>query len=274
VLALYVALAIAFGGSNMFQLPIPVWEPWFWTLGPTRTLISNFQGHGFAPIDYTRSIVNTLEYVVIAGSLCLIIGYPVAYTIARYGGKRKPLLLVALILPFWVSYLMRMLAWVNLLQTDGYVNRILVDLGIISQPYPWLEGHSVTVILGMVYGYIPYMILPLYGGLDRIGNDLLEASRDLGGNPFRTFWRVTLPLSRQAIMAGLVIAALPMFGDYYTTYMLSGRGAQYMIGSIIDFDYSNNLYNEAALLVILLMLFLMVPLLYYLRSTDRELTRT
>lgn len=273
VLPIYVILCVAFGTVDVFQNPLPVWWPGYWTLSPLRGVIQNFQGKGFG-VNYGPAVVNTFFYVIIASALCVLIGYPVAYTIARYGGKAKPYLLVALILPFWVSYLMRMLAWVNLLQTDGYVNRILVSLHILPHPYPWLEGHGFTVIFGLVYGYIPYMILPLYGGLDRIHKHLLEASRDLGASPAQTFWKVTLPLSRQPILAGLIIAGLPMFGDYYTTQILSGRSGQWMFASIIDYDLSNLLDPQAAVLVVILMLFLMVPLIYYLRSTDRELTRT
>jgi spermidine/putrescine transport system permease protein len=215
-----------------------------------------------------------LWYAVIASSLCVLIGYPVAYYVARYGGRRKPLFLLLMIIPFWVSYLMRMLAWVSLLQTDGYINRILVSLHIIARPYDWLGGKSITVVLGLVYGYIPYMILPLYAGLDRIGQDLIEASRDLGASAFETFRKVTLPLSRPAILAGLVIASLPMFGDYYTTYILSGRPGQTgMIGTLIDDSLGNQRPTQAAALVMVLTILLLIPMIYYLREQSKELSR-
>ena len=118
--------------------------------------------------------------------------------------------------------MMRMLAWIDLLQTDGYVNRVLVDLHLVSHPVVWLGGKSATVILGLVYGYIPYLILVLFAGLDRIDGSLIEAGRDLGLSRTRTFFHVTLPLSRQAILTGLLITVLPMIGDYFTNQMLSG----------------------------------------------------
>ena len=153
---------------------------------------------------------------------CLAIGYPVAYYLARYARRTKTLLLVLLIVPFWVSYLMRMLAWVGLLLPDGLVNRTLIDLGIISQPYGWLDGQASSVIFALIYGYIPYLILPLYATLDRIEPHVLEAGRDLGASPIRTFLHVTLPLSRYGILAASVLIALPMFGDYYTNDVISG----------------------------------------------------
>ena len=143
---------------------------------------------------------------------------------ARFAGRRKGLFLVLLIAPFWISYMMRMLAWVGLLQTDGYVNKALMFLHLIGQPVNWLSGLSFTVVLGLVYGYIPYLILVLYAGLDRIDPALIEAGRDLGLGRVRTFPRVTLPMSRQAILTGMLITVLPMLGDYYTNQLLSDHG--------------------------------------------------
>jgi spermidine/putrescine transport system permease protein len=167
---------------------------------------------------------------------------------------------------------MRMLAWVNLLETDGYVNRTLELFHLVprDEPVNWLVGRPVTVILGLVYGYVPYMILPLYGFLDRIQSSMLEAGRDLGASPISTFFRVTLPLSKPAIYAGLVIISLPMFGDYYTNNLLSNSPKTNMIGNLID-DAVNTQGQgpQGAVLVILLMILLIVPMLYYMRSTLR-----
>ena len=157
-------------------------------------------------------------FVFAASAICLVIGYAVAYYTARFAGKRKGLILVLLVAPFWISYLMRIYAWQSLLQPDGYINDFLGIFRIA--PVEWLAGKPVTVILGLVYGYIPFMILPLFGSLDRINQSLLEAGRDLGASPFQTFRRVTLPLSKPAILAGLVIVSLPMFGDYFTNNLL------------------------------------------------------
>ena len=133
--------------------------------------------------------------------LCLLIAFPVAYYTARFAGHWKGLLLVALIAPFWISYMMRMLAWVNLLQTDGLVNRTLSAGGLFDVHVNWLTGRPSTVVLGLVYGYVPYMILPLFAGLDRIPVATLEAARDLGANRWESFCRVTWPLSRPTVVA-------------------------------------------------------------------------
>jgi spermidine/putrescine transport system permease protein len=159
---------------------------------------------------------------------------------------------------------------VSLLQDDGYVNRILGWLGLLHGPYPWLAGKSVTVILGLVYGYVPYMILPLYAALDRIPQSNLEAARDLGASPTRTFFRVTLPASEQAILAGVVLTALPMFGDYYTNQLLGGTTGTRMIGNwIVDSLEVPIFVPRAASLALVLLMLLVLPILYYLRSTRR-----
>jgi ABC-type spermidine/putrescine transport system permease subunit I len=267
VLPFYVVVSTAFGTIDQaFRSPIPVYQPWWWQFQTATTAL----GKVFGP--FWPTYVRTFTYVVIASAICLSLGYAVAYYVARFGGKRRTLYLVLLIAPFWISYLMRMLAWHSLLTDDGYLNGFLKFVGLPT--YGWLEGKPITVILGLVYGYVPYMILPLYGFLDRIEGSLLEAGRDLGASPVRTFFRVTLPLSRPAILAGLVIVSLPMFGDYYTNNMLSNSPRTVMIGNILD-DSINTAGQgpEAAIFTMLLMVILIVPMLYYLRSTARDLER-
>ncbi|MDP9233776.1 MAG: ABC transporter permease [Actinomycetota bacterium] len=271
LLPFYVVLSIAFGTVDpIFRSALPVYEPWFWTGSHfSETFAKIFGANAF----FQPAIYRTLIYVFVASLLCIVIGYAVAYYVARFGGRRKTLLLVLLISPFWISYLMRMLAWVNLLQDQGYVNNILTTLHLVPHPVPWLEGKAITVILGLVYGYIPYMILPLYAFLDRIDQSLLEAGRDLGAGPVQTFLRVTLPLSQPAILAGTVIVALPMFGDYYTNNLLSNAPTTSMYGNIIDDAIgSTGRGPEAAVLVVLLMVFLVIPMIYYLRSTARTMS--
>ncbi len=154
-----------------------------------------------------------------------------AYFTARYATQYRGLILILLISPFWISYLMRIYAWQGLLDTGGAVNVLLSPVGLRRRPTGWPANH-ITVILGLVYGYIPFMILPLFASLDRIQESLLEAGRDLGASGGQTFWRVTLPLSRPAILAGLVIVSLPMFGDYYTNDLL-GSTKTSMFGNLI-----------------------------------------
>ena len=267
VIPVYTILAVAMGRPDpIFNDPIPEWNPLQWDVGAFETVVSQFgPGEAFYVV-----FLRTFAYVAIALVLSLAIGYPVAYFIARHGGRWKTLLLIGLVAPFWISYLMRMLAWVNLLQDEGYVNRALMWLNVIDAPRAWLDGRASTVILGLVYGYIPFLILPLYAALDRIDRSLLEAARDLGAARIETFRRVTLPLSKPGILAGSVIITLPMFGDYYTPDLLSGSPRTNMIGNeIYLFVLQGSQRRVGAALVIVLMLILLVFMLYYLVSTTR-----
>jgi ABC-type spermidine/putrescine transport system permease subunit I len=268
IVPFYSVLAIAAGQLNqIFGTPIAAWNPLQWSttnlVGAWHTIVGT--GSFVGPI-----IGRTLFYTAVASVLSLLIGYPAAYFVARFAGRRKALFLVLLIAPFWISYMMRMLAWIDLLQTDGYVNKVLSFLHLISHPVNWLGGQSSTVILGLVYGYIPYMILVLYAGLDRIEPSLLEAGRDLGLGRVRTFLRITLPLSRQPILTGLLITVLPMLGDYFTNQLLSGTPGNAMIGNVINQDLSTPAFQgQGAVLSLFMLLALIAPMIYYVLATNR-----
>jgi len=269
VLPFFVLLAIAFGRVDpIFLTPSPVYNPLRWDSGPFRDVLSQIFTSGSV---YQSDFLHTLAFVFAATALCLVIGYPVAYFIARHAGRVRTLFLVAFIAPFWISYMMRMLAWINLLQPNGYVNRILSGLGLANAdaPIQWLNGKPLTVILGLTYGYVPYMILPLFGVLDRIPSSTLEAARDLGAGQVTTFLRVTLPLSRQGILAGIVIVSLPMFGDYFTQTLLAGTRNTAMIGNLILSSIQSSLVQTGASLVLILLILLILPMLYYLRATSK-----
>lgn len=269
IVPFYVVLAIAAGQLNqLFGTPIAAWNPLDWSSANLVGVWHNIVGSGafVGPI-----IIRTLYYTAAASVISLLIGYPAAYFVARFAGRRKALFLVLLIAPFWISYMMRMLAWIDLLQTNGYVNKVLTFLHLVSHPVNWLGGQSYTVILGLVYGYIPYLILVLYAGLDRIDGALLEAGRDLGLGRVRTFLRVTLPLSRQPILTGMLITVLPMLGDYFTNQLLSGTPGTAMIGNVIDGDLSTQAFEgQGAVLSMLLLLVLVVPMIYYVVATNRS----
>ena len=269
IVPFYAVLAIAMGQLNrLFESPIAVWNPLGWSSSNVINAVRDIVGStSFAgPI-----VVRTAVYVGIASLLCLLIGYPAAYFVARFAGRRKALFLILLIAPFWISYMMRMLAWIDLLQSNGYLNKALTFLHLSSHPVNWLGGLPVTVILGLVYGYVPYIILVLYAGLDRIDPALIEAGRDLGLGRVRTFLRVTLPLSRQPILTGLLITVLPMLGDYYTNQMLSGSAGTSMIGNLIQGQLGTpGLEAQGAVLSLLLLLILLVPMIYYVVATNRS----
>jgi ABC-type spermidine/putrescine transport system permease subunit I len=264
VVPFYVVVSVAFGTVDpFFRTPLPVYQPWWWSFSTFTATLQKFSAGGI----YFDPLIRTLEFVFAASVICLVIGYAVAYYTARFAGKRKTLILVLLVAPFWISYLMRIYAWQSLLQPDGYINDFLGIFRIA--PVEWLAGKPVTVILGLVYGYIPFMILPLFGSLDRINQSLLEAGRDLGASPFQTFRRVTLPLSKPAILAGLVIVSLPMFGDYFTNNLL-GTTTTSMYGNLLDNAVGQSGQGpELGSLTLILVVLVMIPMLYYLRATKR-----
>jgi ABC-type spermidine/putrescine transport system permease subunit I len=267
VLPFYVVVSVAFGtvDFNNFGAAVPYYAPWWWSFTTFNDTLSKFyQGSAI----YQDPLIRTFEYVVAASAICLVVGYAVAYYTARHATKYKGLILILLISPFWISYLMRIYAWQGLLDANGPINWILRPAGLGSTNL--LAGHSITVILGLVYGYIPFMILPLFASLDRIQEGLLEAGRDLGGSGAQTFWRVTLPLSRPAILAGMVIVSLPMFGDYYTNDLL-GTTKTSMFGNLINVQReASGGVTASAALVLILSAIVLIPMMYYLRETRRQ----
>jgi len=271
IVPFYAVVAIAMGQLNrLTEAPIAQYNPLHWS----SSNVINVWRDLFGATAFAAPIaLRTLLYVVLASLLCLLLGYPAAYFVARFSGRRKGLFLVLLIAPFWISYMMRMLAWIDLLQTDGYVNKTLSFLGLTSSssPIDWLGGKPVTVVLGLVYGYIPYLILVLYAGLDRIDPSLIEAGRDLGLGRIKTFVRVTLPLSRQPILTGLLITVLPMLGDYFTNQLLSGAPNTSMIGNLIEGQLGTpGLQGQGAVLSLFLLLILVIPMVYYVIATNRS----
>jgi len=258
----YAVVAVAFGTVDpILGQAVPLWNPLEWNVGWMLEVLEQLTPGG----RFFGAAVRTIVYVGIALVLSLLIGYPVAYYIARHAGRTKSLLLILLIAPLWINYLMRMLAWVNLLAPDGFVNRFLTFTHVLPEPRDWLGGRASTVILALVYGYIPFMILPLFAALDRIDRSHLEAARDLGAGRFSTFLNVTLPLSKAGILGGAVLIALPMFGDYYTPDIVSGAPQTSMIGNQIDFYFHvGGQPPIGAAITVVLAVFLTVLMAYYL----------
>ena len=275
LVAFYAVICVAFGNTDTLQQPVPFWNPLDWNVGYVLAVLRDIWSGG----HFLTVFVRTLVFVAIAMALSLAIGYPVAYFAARHAGRWRGVVLLALILPFWINYLMRMLAWINLLSADGWATRVLHDagidrlfiwLGLLGTEGGWLDGQPSTVIIALVYGYIPFLILPLYASLDRIDQRQIEAARDLGANPLSAFARVTLPLSVPGILAGMVLVALPMFGDYYTPDLVSASPKTNIIGNQIDqLTRQGSAKVTGAVLTILLALALLVLMVYYLRSTRR-----
>jgi ABC-type spermidine/putrescine transport system permease subunit I len=275
LIAMYAVLSVALGNQNTLNQPIPYWNPLDWNVGYLLETLRNIWHGG----PFLKVFLRTVAYVAVAMGISLVIGYPVAYYAARHAGRWRGLVLLLLVLPFWINYLMRMLAWINLLSPNGWGTRFLHDFGIealfekvglLNQDGGWLNGQASSVVIALVYGYIPYLILPLYAALDRIDQRHIEAARDLGASPFAAFRRVTLPLSVPGILAGTVLIALPMFGDYYTQDLISASPRTNMIGNQIDeFARQGSQKTVGAVLTMLLALVLLVMMFYYLRTTRR-----
>jgi ABC-type spermidine/putrescine transport system permease subunit I len=262
----YAIAAIAFGYTDpTFGTAIPEWDPRYWDAGPfTEVVRRGLTG------DLQPAFIRTGWFVAVALVVCILVGYPVAYYLARHAGRRRGLLLALILAPWWINFITRMMAWLSLLQDDGYVNDVLLALRIVPDPIRWLSGNPYTVIIALVYGYLPFFIVPLYATLDRIDGRLLDASRDLGVGAARTFLHVTLPLSRPGLITATVVTALPMFGDYYTNSLVSGSPTTTMVANEIEFYLLGGSRKQVgASLVLLLSGLLLILMAYYLVSTHR-----
>ena len=259
----YAVACVAFGSVDpIFRDAIPQWNPMHWSFNEFGAVFSSVTSGPLRGV-FARTIV----YVVSAMIISFAIGFPVAYYLARHAGKRRMLLLLLIIAPFWVNYLMRMLAWVNLLSPSGLFSRFV---GMFGVHYNWLDGSPITVILGLVYGYVPFLILPLYATLERLDWRLVEAARDLGATSRQAFRVVTVPMAKAGVAAAGVLIALPMFGDYYTNDLLSRSPKTEMLGNQIDYYINNSSQPQrGAILVIMLSTLLLIALSWYLRSTSK-----
>jgi spermidine/putrescine transport system permease protein len=270
LVAFYAVIAVGLGNVTELYQPVPHWNPLDWNVGYLFQAVEDVLPGGRTWDVFIR----TLFYVVVAVGISLAIAYPVAYYVSRHAGRWRGLLLVLLVLPFWISYLMRMFAWTNLLANGGYAADVLNALSLdrlLIHGGDWLGGQPIAVIMGLVYGYVPYLIIPLYASLDRIDQRLIEAARDLGAPPRDAFVRVVLPLSKAGTIGGIVLIALPMFGDYYTPDLMSGSPKTAMLGNAINgYVQGGPDKSLGAALTILLSAFLFIFMLYYLRVLRKE----
>ena len=216
---------------------------------------------------YLTVFVRSLVYAVATVVCCLVVGYPVAYTIALHGGRYKNALIAALVIPFFASYLIRMYAWSTLLSDEGLVNSALKNVGL-KEGIRFLNTPG-AVIAGLTYGFVIFMILPIYASLERMDLSLIEAGKDLYHGPFRTFVSVTLPATRAGMLGGILLVFLPALGDFVSAQLLGGPGT-YMIGNLIQqqfFEGQNQPLGSA--LTVVLMAALVIFMVFYLRSTQR-----
>jgi len=238
----------------------PPYTPLFADGHPQATL----DNYGFLFSDdlYAVAYLNSLETAAIACLCCLLIGYPMAYGIARARPERRGALLMLVILPFWTSFLIRVYAWITLLQTTGPVNGVLLALGLIDQPLGLLNTQF-AVYVGIVYTYLPFMILPLYAVLEKLDPALLEAASDLGSRPFRSFLAVTLPLSLPGVIAGSMLVFIPAVGEFVIPELLGGSDTL-MIGTVLWNEFFNNRdWPLAASVAVAMLVLLVVPIMLF-----------
>src|ERR1700738_5311118 len=217
-------------------------------------------------LSYRRSLV----VAVASPAILLVIGYPIAYGMARLPKRWQGIAMMLVIVPFWTSFLIRIYAWINILQHDGLLNKILLALHLVSAPVVWLSTDS-AMYLGIVYSYLPFMILPLYATLSKMEPALLEAASDLGATPLQAFWRVTFPLSLPGVGAGVLLCFIPIVGEFVIPDLLAGSNSM-MIGQTLWLEFfANKDWPVASAAAVVLLMLLVAPLVLYDRLQRRQL---
>jgi putrescine transport system permease protein len=223
----------------------------------------------FGQTLYTESYLLSLKYAFWTTFFCLLLGYPFAYFLARSSANTRPVLLLMVMLPFWTSFLLRVYAWKGILADQGIINNALIALGLITEPVQMLYT-DISMLVGMTYVYLPFMVLPLYATLVKLDTRLLEAAYDLGASPWKAFCLITVPLSRAGIMAGSMLVFIPCLGEFVIPSLLGGA-ENVMIGRVVwDEMFSSNNWPRASALAIMMILWVIVPLAWYNARIARQ----
>ena len=208
---------------------------------------------------YVLTYLSSIRFAAITTILCLLIGYPFAYFMARARPSIRPTLMMMVMLPFWTSFLLRIYAWKGILANHGLANHLLLSLGLVQEPLHMMNT-PFSLVVGMVYAYLPFMILPLYANLVKMDLHLLEAAADLGATPLQAFWRITVPLSKSGIVAGAMLVFIPAVGEYVIPELLGGP-ATLMIGKVLwDEFFTNNDWPLASAVTVVVILLILVPM--------------
>jgi putrescine transport system permease protein len=253
------------------RLAIPPYTPLIaWHHGsPTLEVHTSAYAFLFTDPLYVSSYLYSLKVAAVSTLCCLLVGYPMAYAIARARAATRSVLLMLIVLPFWTSFLLRVYAWIGLLKNNGVINNVLLYLGVIHQPLTLLQT-DFAVYVGIVYSYLPFFILPLYANLEKMDWQLLEAAEDLGCRPWQAFYKITLPLSRNGILAGSMLVFIPAVGEFVIPALLGGPNAL-MIGRVLwDEFFSNRAWPVASAVAILLLLLLVPFMMWYQSVQARE----
>ncbi|MRW86123.1 ABC transporter permease subunit [Pseudoduganella sp. FT26W] len=219
---------------------------------------------------YAITYLNSLKFAAITAALCLIIGYPFAYFMARAKPSLRPVLLMLVMMPFWTSFLLRIYAWKGILANNGILNSFLMHIGVISEPLHMMNTQF-SLIIGMVYAYLPFMILPLYANLVKMDVRFLEAAADLGATPWQTFWRITVPLSKSGIIAGTMLVFIPAVGEYVIPELLGGPETLMIGRQLWDEFFTNNDWPLASSVTVVVILLILVPMAIFNKyKADQE----
>lgn len=218
---------------------------------------------------YWKAYLSSLRIALLSTALTLLVGYPVAYGMAKAPEEWRPTLMMLVILPFWTSFLIRVYSWMGILSNEGLLNQLLGWLGIINEPLTILNTNT-AVYIGIVYTYLPFMILPIYAALDRLDGSLIEAAEDLGCSKLQAFWLVTIPLSKNGIIAGSFLVFIPALGEFVIPSLLGGSGTL-MIGKVLWEEFFNNRdWPVASAVAVILLLILVVPIVLFQRNQQKQ----
>ena len=269
LLPFFIVLKISFAEADV---AIPPYTDVFSWADNQLTILLNFGNYVFLSEDalYLAAYLGSLKIAFVSTLLCLLIGYPMAYAIARAPKEMQTVYLLLIMMPTWTAILIRVYAWMGILSNNGLLNSLLMGLGLISEPLQILNT-NLAVYIGIVYSYLPFMVLPLYANLVKHDQSLLEAAADLGSRNFNSFWRITVPLSKNGIIAGCMLVFIPVVGEFVIPEMLGGPETL-MIGKVLWQEFFNNRdWPVASALAVVMLAVLIIPIILFNRNQAKEL---
>jgi putrescine transport system permease protein len=276
LLPFLIVFKISLSQTAIAQPPyVPVFDPTGgWQALKDFIAALSFDNYALLASDtiYLLSYLKSLEIAALATLILLLIGYPLAYGIARAPSRLQPVLVLLVVLPFWTSFLIRIYAWINILQRDGLLNDVLLALGLVNEPPAWLSSDT-AIYIGIVYSYLPFMALPIYATLHKMDEALLEAAADLGARPWKAFWLVTVPISLPGVMAGALLCFIPIIGEFVIPDLLGGSETMMIGQSLWTEFFANRDWPVASAIAVVLLCLLLTPIVVYQHLQVRELER-
>ncbi|RON32523.1 putrescine ABC transporter permease PotH [Pseudomonas brassicacearum] len=269
MLPFFIVLKISFAEADV---AIPPYTEIYSYLDQKVQLLLNLSNYAMLAGDelYIAAYLGSLKMALISTILCLLIGYPMAYAIASARKELQTVLVLLIMMPTWTAILIRVYAWMGILSNNGLLNGFLMSMGWINEPLQILNT-NLAVYIGVVYSYLPFMILPLYANLVKHDNSLLEAASDLGSSTFNSFWKITIPLSKNGIVAGCMLVFIPVVGEFVIPELLGGPETL-MIGKVLWQEFFNNRdWPVASALAVVMLAILIVPIILFNRSQAKEM---